>query len=458
MKPATPHRPSTIAAPAWVLRRVLAFTDVTAVTLAWAMAMAMVWFGDPGSRRAAMLGGWLLLAVAVTAAVLSREELYRTRVLAIRAVEVQRLGRTSLIAAVVLAVADRVLGSPLGLPLVGVGSLSSYALLLVSRGAFQMWVYEARRRRADGRCLLVVGHPHVARRTLDLLQGRPELGYRLVGYVAAQRSPVELGVPWLGTPVDLGLLTQLTAVGSVVVVAGALEPDILTDTVAELRALDVYVHLAIDDGEHAPDIRILPLLDRTPPADEPALSSWQRIGKRAFDVIAGAVLTVVAAPVVIVAAALLKIVAGGPVLVRDGRLGPHGEPITVTRLRTSDLPPTRRARLIGRVCRRLCIDELPQLGNVLAGSMSLVGPRPRRPSGVERIDEAPTGMSAGLIGLRHVEVRDYPEYGPYRRLDHFYAEHWSIGLDMSIVAASATHVLCRTAREGLRGDEHAVVG
>lgn len=166
---------------------------------------------------------------------------------------------------------------------------------------------------------------------------------------------------------------------------------------------------------------------------------------------------------------LLKLAAGGPVFVRDTRLGPNGEHIVVTRLRTSHLPPRRLAQVIGRICRRLCIDELPQLGNVLAGSMSLVGPRPRRPNRGTAAVEVPTGMNAGLIGLRHVEARDYPEYGPYRRLDQFYVEnastrrrgivaHWSVSLDVSILAASATHVLWRTARDAMRGDERAVIG
>ena len=448
-----------LAAPAWMLRRVLAVCDITTVAVGWLTVLVVAWLGDHGTDHLRHLVMWLTVATGVTAAVLSREQLYLARVLAIRAVEVQRVGRTCLIAAVVLVAVDHLVGSPLGPLVIGVGSLTTYALLLVSRGAFQAWLHDRHRHGGRGRSLLIVDNVDDARRTLALLADRPELGYDVVGYVSARRLDDDMGVPWLGTPADLALLTRLTAVKGVLVVAGAVEPAALLEVVPELRLLDVHVHVAVDDGEHEPNIRVLPLVHRfLPPSGDPALSTVQQIVKRAFDVVAGGMLAILVAPALLAAAVAIKLTAGGPVFVRDTRFGPNGEQLVVTRLRTRDLPPRRAARLVGRLCRRLCIDELPQLGNVLAGSMSLVGPRPRRPSRAGIYLAVPTGMHAGLIGLRHVEPFDYPEHEAYRRLDHFYAENWSLSLDMSIVAASATHVLWRTARDAVRGDEGAVVG
>jgi lipopolysaccharide/colanic/teichoic acid biosynthesis glycosyltransferase len=458
----TGYRPSTSPPRALLVRRVLAVSDVSAVTIAWVVVLFAHWLSEPTSYGPVPLSAWLVAATGVTAAVLSREQLYLSRVLDIHAVEVQRLGRTCLIAGLVLAAIDRLVGAPLGWEPVVAGSLVSYALLLLSRGAIQAWRRQVRRRRDSGRSLLVVGAPEDARRTLDLLRDRPELGYHVLGYVSSTRASDDMGVPWLGTPEDLAVVAQLTAATGVLVVAGALDARMLTETVSKLRALDVHVHQVVDDGEHRPSIRILPLRDRAAPTvEEPALSDWQRAFKRTFDVVAGGVLTVVAAPIVLLAAALLKVTAGGPVLVRDVRLDPRGEPLVIRRLRTSHLPPRRTAQWVGRACRRLCIDELPELVNVLAGSMSLIGPRPHRPGrdGRDRPHRGvPAGMSAGLIGLRHVEARGYPEDGPHRRLDQFYAEHWSISLDLSILAASATHLLWRTVRQVLRGDGHPVAG
>jgi lipopolysaccharide/colanic/teichoic acid biosynthesis glycosyltransferase len=459
MNPSSTYRPPTSVTPTPLLRRVLAVSDVAAIALAWLLALFGAWLSEPTTYRVPWLCAWLLVATGVTTTVLFRGQLYLARVLAIRAVEVQRLGRTCLIAALLLAGIDRMIGAPLGLLLVSAGSLTSYALLLLSRAAVQAWRHAPRGGRDNGRALLVVGEPEDARGALGLLNDRPELGYRVLGCISSRRASEDVGVPWLGTPTDLALVVQLTAATGVLIVAGALDPQTLSTTVSTLRALDVHVHLVVDDTEERPSIRVLPLLHKSArTVRAPALSDWQRFFKRAFDVVAGGLLTVAAAPVVMLAAALLKATAGGPVLVRDVRLDPGGEPLTVPRLRTRHLPAKGPARLVGGACRWLCIDELPQLGNVLAGSMSLIGPRPYRPSRCNDRAQAPTGMSAGLIGLRHVEARDYPEHGPHRRLDQFYAENWSIGLDLSILAASAAHLLWRTARQVLRSDEHAMAG
>ena len=452
----TTSRPPTSSSGALLLRRILAATDVAAVAVAWLSVVYGLDLGGPASP-ALPPSVWLVVATGVTAAVLSREQLYLTRVLDIRAVEVQRLGRACLIAAGVLVAIAGMLNAPLRWQQVVAGSLLSYILLLLSRGAVHAWRRQVRRRRDGGRSLLVVGEADDARRTLDLLRERPELGYRVLGYVSAGRPPGDVGVPWLGTPDDLAVVAQLTAATSVLVVAGALDAETLSATVPKLRVLDVHVHQVTNDTERRPSIRVLPLLHRSAPTGaRPALSTSQRIFKRAFDVVAGTLLAVGAAPVVLLAAALLKVTAGGPVLVRDVGLDPRGEPLVVPRLRTSHLPPRRTARFVGRVCRRLCIDELPQLVNVLAGSMSLVGPRPHRPGQQVRDrphTTAPVEVSAGLVGLRHVEACEYPEDGPHRRLDRFYAENWSVGLDLSILAASAAHLLGRTARQLVRGDE-----
>ena len=107
-----------------------------------------------------------------------------------------------------------------------------------------------------------------------------------------------------------------------------------------------------------------------------------------------------------------------------------------------------RITAIGRFLRNSSLDELPQLINVLEGEMSLVGPRPALPSEVEKFDdELSNGMRVrpGITGLWQVEARDNPSFDAYRRLDLYYVDNWSVGLDGVIIVATVEHVIARFA-------------
>ncbi|MBW3606733.1 MAG: sugar transferase, partial [Actinobacteria bacterium] len=327
-------------------------------------------------------------------------------------------------------------------------------LVVWSRAAVETWFETSGRGAVGHRSLLVTGSVASARRVVEVLHARPELGTTVTGLVAPERPEPTLPVPWVGTLDDLPVLLRLTAATGVSVVGSTLDPPQLAAVLRAVQSLDVRADLITLDDADSPQFRVLPLSSRSAVGIEPALSATQRIGKRAFDLVAGAALAVVALPVVLTAAALLKVATGGPVFVQDVEQGPRAEPVTLRRLRTRHLPDTRLARWVGTVCRRLCIDELPQLGNVLAGSMTLVGPRPR-PTGHT---VTPVDMSAGLIGLRHVEWSDLPALRAHRRTDEFYIENWSVGLDLSIIAASASEVAWRTVREMVvRGEQRETV-
>lgn len=434
-------RPVRPAMPRWLQHRLLVASDCVGVLVGWLAVLGVVW-----STRASSSGvGWLLTATVITMGVLSHEQVYSTRVRAVRAIEVQHVWRACLIAALVLGGVDWLVGSPLGIGVVLAGTGAAGVALVASRTAFSALLHDGRRRSERGTSLLLIGTPDAARRVLALLGARPDLGYRVLGYVSPQHSTDDIGVPWLGRPDDLGVLADLTAVTAVLVVPDGLDTDVLDAAMATLRDMNVHVHVVIDDATRQPQIRLLPgarpALDR-----QPQLTTLQQLAKRAFDVSVGSVLALIALPIVALAAAALRVTVGAPVLVYDLHVGPTGDPLRVPRLRTRDLPDSAAARRIARLCRALSVDELPQLGNVVTGSMSLVGPRPQRTHQRGSSAPPPDGVHAGLIGLRHVEARDYPEAGPHRRREAFYAENWSVGLDISIVAASVVHLLWRAMR------------
>jgi lipopolysaccharide/colanic/teichoic acid biosynthesis glycosyltransferase len=103
-----------------------------------------------------------------------------------------------------------------------------------------------------------------------------------------------------------------------------------------------------------------------------------------------------------------------------------------------------RVTPVGRVIRKLSIDELPQLINVLAGSMSLVGPRPPLPDEVERYEahvHRRLLVKPGLTGLWQVSGRSDLTWDEAVRLDLYYVENWSLGLDLAIIARTVWAVL-----------------
>jgi lipopolysaccharide/colanic/teichoic acid biosynthesis glycosyltransferase len=198
------------------------------------------------------------------------------------------------------------------------------------------------------------------------------------------------------------------------------------------------------------------------------LARWQQFTKRALDIVAAGTGLVVAAPVLGLAALAIKLQDRGPVFFRQERIGRDGTPFTILKLRTmvpdaerllGDLrganertgplfklkTDPRRTR-VGRVLEATSLDELPQLFNVLRGTMSLVGPRPPLASEFAQFDDElrhRQTVRPGITGLWQVEARDNPSFHAYRRLDLFYVENWSISLDLAIILATIGAVAMR---------------
>ena len=179
-------------------------------------------------------------------------------------------------------------------------------------------------------------------------------------------------------------------------------------------------------------------------------------GKRALDVAVAGSALVLAAPAVGLAALLIRLETHGHPIYRQRRVGLHGEPFDLYKLRTMvsgaesmgsglavDAGDSRITRL-GAVLRRTSMDELPNLVNVLRGEMSIVGPRPTVQVQVDRYTDRQRGrlgVRPGLTGWAQVNGRASLPWHERIELDLWYVEHASLRLDLRILLRTARMVL-----------------
>ena len=190
--------------------------------------------------------------------------------------------------------------------------------------------------------------------------------------------------------------------------------------------------------------------------------AWRTAVKRVFDIFCASLLIVVSAPVMLVAAACIKFESRGPVLYRQDRVGQNGRAFSIAKFRSMRTDAEKdgkpqwaqandsRVTRVGHIIRRLRIDELPQLFNVLRGDMSLVGPRPERPFFVERLtQEIPFyalrhSVKPGVTGWAQVRypygatVEDSQEK---LQFDLYYVKNHTLFLDLVVLMETVGVVL-----------------
>ncbi len=190
------------------------------------------------------------------------------------------------------------------------------------------------------------------------------------------------------------------------------------------------------------------------------------LGKSVLDRMLGVLLFLVAVPFVAVSAALVAATSTGNPFYRQLRIGLNGKPFTMWKIRTMVKDADRRrdhvlhqndrdglmfkmhrdprVTSVGRVLRRLSLDELPQLWNVVNGTMSLVGPRPPLPSEYDKYHDQVhrrLRVKPGVTGLWQVSGRADLSWDESIRLDLRYVDNWSIALDLQILWRTARAVL-----------------
>ncbi len=359
----------------------------------------------------------------------------------------------------------------------------SRALVVVGVPALTLttlvWRYVARchlrRLRARGRCtksVIVVGRGGAVMELAARLRRENYAGLNVVGFCVtpADRTRVAAlaDVPVEGLDDVVAMAARLGADTIAVTSASETAAQYLRQLSWSLEGSGVELLVAPGLIEVAgPRLHIrpfegLPLLS----VEQPRFEGWRRMVKGAADRCAAALALVVLSPVFVGIALAVRLTSTGPALFRQERIGMNGRAFTMLKFRSmvvdaderlediraeniSDgllfkMREDPRVTPVGRWLRRLSLDELPQLLNVLGGSMALVGPRPPLPDEVARYDSAVSRrllVKPGLTGLWQISGRSDLPWEEAVRLDLRYVENWSLATDVLILWKTARAVL-----------------
>ena len=345
-----------------------------------------------------------------------------------------------------------------------------FFLMVLGRVGARVVLHRARRR---GKCLhrvLAVGQIGDIEHLVQQLENRDHHGLHVVGAcaIAGDRTEILPGVPILGVPSDARRAAAEVRADTVAVTSsGVLGRAGLRRLAWQLEGSDTGLLLTPELTDVAgPRVQVRPVGDLSLlQVSEPKFSGASRLAKAAFDRGVAAIALLALSPVLLCIAILIKLDSRGTVFFRQTRSGLGGKPFSIYKFRS--MVPTAedllldltdqneskgtlfkirrdpRVTRIGRVLRRLSLDELPQLLNVVRGHMSLVGPRPPLPSEVERYADDTRRrllVKPGLTGLWQVSGRSDLSWEESVRLDLYYVENWSFVLDIVILARTVVAV------------------
>lgn len=347
-------------------------------------------------------------------------------------------------------------------------------LLLLNRWIWRKRLHRQRRHNRNQYRTLIVGDFQKSQHVAAELERSNFAGFRLVGAVTSAPASKELlpDVPIVAD--EAGLLDAVDEHGAhVVVITGsdAIDPLLLRQVGWELesRNVDLIVSAALTDVAgpriHMRPVANLPLIH----VDYPRFVGYKQFVKRMFDLFVSATLLIFLSPALLILSTVVRLSSPGPVFFKQERIGLGGKPFMMWKFRSMTVDAEAqlqqlsnhsdgnsvlfkmkndpRVTAAGRFLRKYSLDELPQLFNVLLGTMSLVGPRPQLPSEVaayEKWVHRRLLVKPGITGLWQVSGRSDLSWEDSVRLDLYYVENWSLAGDMIL--------LLRTAKTVIRAD------
>jgi exopolysaccharide biosynthesis polyprenyl glycosylphosphotransferase len=409
---------------------------------------------------------WLKWAAPITVLVFAQAGLYRVR---------ERRPGAGRILSSLIVVALIVLAFGIGTDydfttsgLIPTSVLVSAVAISLLRAAYESAALELMRTAGIRRRVVLVGEGEsLARLRRSLAVARTGLTYDFVGAVAEDGAQ---GLRLLGSRDELPRILDEVRPDEVILAEADLDERAVLEVVDAAHRRGIRVQLAPDTtellvqrGEYVPG-QGTPLFELRPPV----ITGWDWAVKRTFDVVVSILVLVVGLPLWILITLAVKLTSRGPVFFVDNRIGVGEREFGMLKFRTmvagaaeqqSELEAANeaggalfkirddpRVTGVGRVLRRLSLDEIPQLVNVLRGQMSLVGPRPlplRDHGLLEDWHLRRYAVLPGMTGLWQISGRSGLTFDDLVRLDFTYLEQWSIWLDITIIAKTIPAVIAR---------------
>lgn len=305
--------------------------------------------------------------------------------------------------------------------------------------------------------IILVGYSRAAEGYIDRVLANPEWGYRVRG-ILDDHKPWGYdyrGIKVIGTLKELKPILDMNRLDEIAITLSLKEYGGLEQIVAVCEKSGVHTKFIPDYNKVIPtkpyteDLQGLPVINiRHVPLNDPLNAAMKRV----VDIFGAIVALILFSPIMLVTAILIKLTSPGPLIYCQERVGLHNRPFKMYKFRSMEVQAPEKEKSewttkrdprvtpIGRVIRKTSIDEMPQLFNVLFGSMSLVGPRPERPYFVERFkEEIPRYMikhqvRPGMTGW--AQVNGYRgDTSITKRIEHdlYYIENWTLGFDFKIL-------------------------
>ena len=388
--------------------------------------------------------------------------------------EMHAVGRALILAIAVSAIPCAITGQYGVVAVSGIAVPIAAAASITVRFVARKNLHRRQRAGQDVRRVIVVGSAFAAADLANMLTAEPQCGMKVIGVCVPNADVArakEVGLEVLGDLDQAPSLIETYGADAVAVTSGdATRHNYLRELSWALEGapVELLVHPGLIEVA-GPRMHIrpyvgLPLLH----VEQPHFTGWRRVVKRAFDIVATSLGLLLISPILLAIALAVKLGDRGPVIFRQTRVGLDGSTFTMLKFRSMHvnaeervaelramnpeigtmfkLTDDPRITRVGKLLRKYSLDELPQLFNVLSGSMSLVGPRPPLQSEVDGYEDHARRrllVTPGLTGLWQVSGRSLLSWEETVRLDLRYVENWTLTLDLLILWKTAYAVAAK---------------